>query len=125
MMTITTTTSGGFNQTIAFEVAGCSGFSSNYRPEHILQDCPTDQASRWSSATNDAHQYILLKISVPALLDTITFGKFHKGKFVNRKPICSSCLQSKGICRSPWSHTGKPCDGSAQRYPTATKNPHM
>lgn len=64
-------------------------------------NCPTDQASRWSSASNDQNQFLILEIleeeapaaqvSQPnlveqaagcgmALLESIGFGKFHKGK---------------------------------------------
>lgn len=78
---------------LVYRVIDSSSFSPNYRPEAILEDNPTEQASRWSSAANDQHQYIILKLDRPALIctsfpcwccckltlaATITFGKFHK-----------------------------------------------
>ena len=58
---------------LSYRIVDCSSFSSGYRPENVLEDRPTDQASRWSSATNDQHQYITLKLDSPALL-----GKHHQ-----------------------------------------------
>lgn len=55
---------------LAYRVVDCSSFSPNYRPEAILEDNPTEQASRWSSAANDQHQYITLRLDQPALICT-------------------------------------------------------
>ena len=87
--------------------------SSTYHPKNILVDRPTDQSSRWSSASNNqlqvrgprqmhpprhhppsaeragrlvsvSHtQYITLKLDKVAILSTITFGKYHKGHVCN------------------------------------------
>ena len=43
---------------------------------------PTDQASRWSSAANDQNQFIILKLDKLSLIESIGFGKFHKGKLL-------------------------------------------
>jgi uncharacterized protein (DUF736 family) len=56
---------------LSYQVVDCSSFSSGYRPENVLEDRPADQASRWSSATNDQHQYITLKLDSPALLSSL------------------------------------------------------
>ncbi len=62
-----------------------SGHSSNYRADHILDDHPNDQGSRWSSLTNDQNQYLMLKLDRPALVRTVTFGKFFKTHVCNLK----------------------------------------
>ena len=56
-----------------------SSFSANYHPTNILVNAKTDQSSRWSSAANNNGQFITLALENVAILQTITFGKFHKG----------------------------------------------
>lgn len=60
--------SGGPYPVLPYRVAECSSYSAGYRPELVCEDRPTDQASRWSSATNDQHQFITLRLEQPALL---------------------------------------------------------
>lgn len=50
-----------------------------------MVDNPNDQGSRWSSLTNDQNQFLLLKLDRPALVRTITFGKFFKTHVCNLK----------------------------------------
>lgn len=68
-----------------FTIADASGHSSNYHADHILDDHPTDQSSRWSSLTNDQNQFLLLRLERPALVRTVTFGKFFKTHVCNLK----------------------------------------
>jgi muskelin len=56
-----------------------SGYSASYLPENVRVNQPNDQASRWSSAANDQNQFLLLKLDRMALLEAVSFGKFHKG----------------------------------------------
>ena len=65
---------------LSYKVVDSSGHSSNYRADLICENNPTDQASRWSSPTNDQNQFLLLQLPLPALVATITFGKYHKGR---------------------------------------------
>lgn len=70
---------------VEYTIADYSGHSSNYLPAHIRDDCPNDQGSRWSSLTNDQNQFLLLKLERPALLRTITLGKYFKTHVCNLK----------------------------------------
>lgn len=63
---------------LEYTIHSSSGHSVGYSPERIMEDNPEDQASRWSSPANDQNQYLLLALNQPALLGTITFGKFNK-----------------------------------------------
>lgn len=68
-----------------YKIHEFSGHSSNYTAEHILEDHPNDQSSRWSSLTNDQNQFVMLKLERPSLVRTITFGKFFKTHVCNLK----------------------------------------
>ncbi|XP_069992411.1 muskelin [Penaeus vannamei] len=52
---------------------------------NILEDKPNDQASRWSSDSNNPPQFLILKLERPAVLKTITFGKYEKVHVCNIK----------------------------------------
>lgn len=52
---------------------------------NILEDCPSDQASRWSAHTNNPPQYLTLKLKRPAVVKKIKFGKFEKSHVCNLK----------------------------------------
>ncbi|XP_068526202.1 muskelin isoform X2 [Anas acuta] len=62
-----------------------SSFSSSYLPENILVDKPNDQSSRWSSESNYPPQYLILKLERPAIVQSITFGKYEKTHVCNLK----------------------------------------
>ena len=62
-----------------YEIHETSGNSASYFAENIKYHQPTDQASRWSSVANDQNQFLILKLDQLALLESISFGKFHKG----------------------------------------------
>ncbi|KAM6385179.1 muskelin isoform 9-T12 [Alca torda] len=62
-----------------------SSFSSTYLPENILVDKPNDQSSRWSSESNYPPQYLILKLERPAIVQSITFGKYEKTHVCNLK----------------------------------------
>lgn len=66
-------------EVLDYSIYSSSGHSASYGPENIRHNQSTDQASRWSSAANDQNQFILLKLDKMALLESIGFGKFHKG----------------------------------------------
>jgi len=70
---------------LKYTIHSCSSFSSSYLPQNILEDKPSDQASRWSSDTNTPPQYITLKLERPAIINNITFGKFEKTHVCNLK----------------------------------------
>ena len=70
---------------LEYMVVESSGHSSSYLPSHIRVEAPLDQASRWSSPLNDQHQFLLLKLERPALVRSISFGKFCKSHVCNLK----------------------------------------
>ena len=39
---------------------------------------PTDQLSRWFTDSNTPHQYIVLKLNTPSIVESIKFGKYIK-----------------------------------------------
>uniref|UniRef100_A0AAZ3SGE5 LisH domain-containing protein n=1 Tax=Oncorhynchus tshawytscha TaxID=74940 RepID=A0AAZ3SGE5_ONCTS len=52
---------------------------------NILVDKPNDQSSRWSSESNYPPQYLMLKMERPAIVQSITFGKYEKTHVCNLK----------------------------------------
>ncbi|GAB6029244.1 Muskelin 1, intracellular mediator containing kelch motif [Chamberlinius hualienensis] len=62
-----------------------SSFSASYVPENILVNKPNDQASRWSSESNSPPQFLILKLERPAIIKSITFGKYEKTHVCNVK----------------------------------------
>ncbi|XP_064105784.1 muskelin-like isoform X1 [Macrobrachium nipponense] len=79
------TTSGEQLQNLKYSIHKYSTFSANFVPENILEDKPTDQSSRWSSDSNNPPQYLILKLEHPAVVKTITFGKYEKTHVCNVK----------------------------------------
>ncbi|XP_048483579.1 muskelin [Plutella xylostella] len=55
-----------------------SSYSADYIPENISVNNPTDQLSRWFTDSNTPSQYIMLKLTSPAVVETIMFGKYMK-----------------------------------------------
>lgn len=70
---------------LEYKIQACSSSSHPYMPENILNDCPNDQSSRWSSDINTPPQFITLKLEKPALVTAITFGKYEKTHVCNLK----------------------------------------
>ncbi|KAL4226060.1 Muskelin 1 [Mactra antiquata] len=68
-----------------YSIFKCSSYSYNYAPENIHVDKPTDQSSRWSSDSNHPPQFLILKLEQPAIVDSITFGKYEKTHVCNLK----------------------------------------
>jgi len=82
-------------EVLNYSIHSSSGYSASYSAGNVRVNCPADQASRWSSASNDQSQFLILEILEEpqteqeqklncgmALLESIGFGKFHKGKLV-------------------------------------------
>ncbi|XP_043224158.1 muskelin-like [Amphibalanus amphitrite] len=70
---------------LTYSIHDYSSFSGSYLPKNIAEDKPNDQASRWSSENNNPPQYITLKLKQPAIVRTITFGKYEKTHVCNLK----------------------------------------
>lgn len=70
---------------LEFKIYKYSSFSSSYVPENILVDKPSDQTSRWSSDIDNHQQFLILKLQCPAVVKTITFGKYEKTHVCNIK----------------------------------------
>lgn len=70
---------------LPFEIHKYSSYATSYLPENILEDTPTNQASRWSSNTNNPPQFLLLKLKRPAIVQKVKFGKFEKSHVCNLK----------------------------------------
>ncbi|KAK7066618.1 Muskelin 1, intracellular mediator containing kelch motif [Halocaridina rubra] len=75
-------------QNLKYSIHKYSTYSSNFLPENILEDKPTDQSSRWSSDSNSPPQFLILKLERPAIVKTITFGKYEKTHVCNIKKFC-------------------------------------
>nr|KAJ3410527.1 Muskelin 1, intracellular mediator containing kelch motif [Polyrhizophydium stewartii] len=72
-------------QRLKYDIHSYSSYSANYHPKHILVNKPQDQSSRWSSGSNNQMQHITLKLDKKAIVQTITFGKYHKVHVCNLK----------------------------------------
>lgn len=70
---------------LPFEIDKYSSYATSYLPENILEDTPSNQASRWSSNTNNPPQFLTLKLKRPAIVQKIKFGKFEKSHVCNLK----------------------------------------
>ncbi|CAL4131290.1 unnamed protein product, partial [Meganyctiphanes norvegica] len=70
---------------LKYSIHKFSTFSANYVPENIQEDKPSDQSSRWSSDSNNPPQFLILKLERPAILKTISFGKYEKTHVCNIK----------------------------------------
>jgi hypothetical protein len=70
---------------LPYSIDCCSGYSADYEPARILCDRPSDQSSRWSSASNNSQQFVQLRLERPAIVQRIYFGKFHKMHVCNLK----------------------------------------
>ncbi|KAJ0015348.1 hypothetical protein NQD34_008968 [Periophthalmus magnuspinnatus] len=73
------------SRVLTYSVFKWSSFSSTYLPENILVDKPNDQSSRWSSESNYPPQFLILKLERPAIVQSITFGKYEKTHVCNLK----------------------------------------
>ncbi|KAJ3193739.1 Muskelin 1, intracellular mediator containing kelch motif [Entophlyctis luteolus] len=73
------------SQKLNYGVFAWSSHSAGYHPRHVLVNKPTDQSSRWSSGSNNQVQYLTLKLDKIAVVQTITFGKYHKVHVCNLK----------------------------------------
>ncbi|KAF9010759.1 Muskelin N-terminus-domain-containing protein [Cyathus striatus] len=62
---------------LSYTIARATPHSGNYIPDNIILDKPQDKFSRWSGALEGSNtkQWILLRLDMPAILKTITFGK--------------------------------------------------
>lgn len=60
-------------------------FGCDLNCSNIREDCPTNQASRWSSNNNSPPQFITLKLQQPAIVTKIKFGKYEKPHVCNLK----------------------------------------
>jgi len=72
-------------KTITYSIHSSSSVSQSFNPENILENNPSDQASRWSSDTNTPPQFLVLQLDKPALITNITFGKYEKAHVCNLK----------------------------------------
>ncbi|ORX50570.1 hypothetical protein DM01DRAFT_1384804 [Hesseltinella vesiculosa] len=70
---------------LPYHIHAYSSHSGNYHPRSIIENKPTDQASRWSSGTHDQDQFITLSFVTPVVAQSITFGKFHRAHVCNLK----------------------------------------
>ncbi|XP_077487639.1 muskelin 1 isoform X1 [Amblyomma americanum] len=70
---------------LKYSIHKCSSYTGSYIPENILVDKPGDQYSRWSSDSNYPPQFLVLKLERPAIVQTITFGKYEKTHVCNMK----------------------------------------
>lgn len=68
---------------LTYQIHSWSSYSANYYPSNIQYDNPGDQSSRWSSDSNYPPQYITLKLSQPAIVTSISFGKYEKTHVCN------------------------------------------
>ncbi|TBU19465.1 hypothetical protein CWI42_020240 [Ordospora colligata] len=72
--------------TIPYEIHDYSTYASIYAPENIKKNDPTDPNSRWSTTSNDHHQYIVLRVP-QCIVATCTFGKYNKMHVCNVKKM--------------------------------------
>lgn len=91
-----------------------------------MENDPEEQASRWSSPANDQNQFLLLHLPTPAILGTITFGKFNKLHVCNLREFSVLAGPSED-CLVPVLHTGLRNDTEPETFTVLYKhsNPDM
>lgn len=52
---------------LPYTIHDYSSHSGSYHPQHIRENKPTQQASRWSSGLHDHEQYITIKFDTPVV----------------------------------------------------------
>ncbi|KAL0266007.1 UNVERIFIED_CONTAM: hypothetical protein PYX00_011724 [Menopon gallinae] len=72
---------------IEYEIDSYSSYASNYKPENIMVENSGDPSSRWSTSATSLDQYIVLRLRSPAVLTTISFGKYCKIHVCNVKEL--------------------------------------
>ncbi|EDV28994.1 uncharacterized protein TRIADDRAFT_37030 [Trichoplax adhaerens] len=65
-------------QVIAYRINNWSSYESDFHPNNILEDRPHDQSSRWLSRSCNPPQFLLLKLTSPAIVQELIVGKFEK-----------------------------------------------
>ncbi|KAJ7077270.1 Muskelin N-terminus-domain-containing protein [Mycena belliarum] len=73
---------------LVYTIVASTPHSGPYHAENILEDNPTEQASRWSGGPvpeTGTPQWLLLRIETLAVVQSITFGKFSSGHPCNMK----------------------------------------
>ncbi|TPX47932.1 hypothetical protein SeLEV6574_g02348 [Synchytrium endobioticum] len=70
---------------LKYDIHAWSSHSASYHPSHILVNKPNDQGSRWSSGSNNQSQFITIKLDRMSIVQTISFGKYHKVHVCNLK----------------------------------------
>ncbi|ESP01147.1 hypothetical protein LOTGIDRAFT_225475 [Lottia gigantea] len=73
------------SEKLKYTITKWSSYSQSYPPENIYSDKPNDQSSRWSSDSNNPPQFLILKLDKPAIVESITFGKYEKTHVCNLK----------------------------------------
>ncbi|PLW20625.1 hypothetical protein PCANC_06013 [Puccinia coronata f. sp. avenae] len=86
-----------------YSIHSCSNCSPIYHPFNIQTNNPTEPNSRWSGSTPKSSlkknaDYIIIDIGKPAIVHSITFGKFHRPHPCNLKlyRIWGSLAPSEG-----------------------------
>lgn len=78
-----------------YEIHSYSSYEEPFFPCNIKYECPFNSESRWTSSSNNLNEYIILKLNVPSILTTITFGKFKKPHNGNVKSFNLYIAQNK------------------------------
>uniref|UniRef100_A0A2P2I5A8 Muskelin-like n=1 Tax=Hirondellea gigas TaxID=1518452 RepID=A0A2P2I5A8_9CRUS len=72
---------------LKFRIHKCSSYSSKFGPENIIEDKPEDQTSRWSTDSHIPPQFVMMKLEAPAIVTSITFGKYEKTHVCNVRKL--------------------------------------
>lgn len=57
---------------LPYTIHDYSSHSGSYHPQHIRENKPTQQASRWSSGLHDHEQYITIKFDTPVVASKLS-----------------------------------------------------
>lgn len=105
-----------------YAIHSYSSTSPTFTPSNVLVDDPTNANSRWTTTSNDAHQYIILKLKNDSIVTSVTFGKFHKLHVCNVKTMSISSYtenENEGsISEEGFIEDGMESDFSWSNYPS-------
>jgi hypothetical protein len=109
---------------LSYDIHSYSSYSAAYHPRNILTNNPLDQSSRWSSNSNNQAQFLMLKMPNLAIVQTITFGKYHKVHVCNLKEFKVFGGQSPN-CMFELLHAGLKNDTESETFTLKHKTDYV
>ena len=70
---------------LSYEIDSYSSYEEPFCPNKIMDDCPYNSESRWTTSSNSKNEFIIIKLAYPSIITSISFGKYKKAHKNNIK----------------------------------------